>query len=243
MSFFSLFPTVTSSCFSISFFFLFYFFFFFLSFFLSFFISFFLSLPFRRDYDEFPTLRQNVFVSPLHPFARLWEHLRRRGRGHVRLFPPKVRNGEKQLHHEAEQNSIALWSGINKNQDVSTGPLARPFARSLAPLTRSLARSLRSLPRSWGSEFLMSQNDLGMSHSASAAGAGVHKMRLLRLRERRIGIERGEKREPRADDVKGGCPRRLLLHDGGVEAGRRWYSSKRRVTGQEVGNFSCICPQ
>ena len=148
MSFFSLFPTVTSSCFSISFFFLFYFFFFFLSFFLSFFISFFLSLPFRRDYDEFPTLRQNVFVSPLHPFARLWEHLRRRGRGHVRLFPPKVRNGEKQLHHEAEQNSIALWSGINKNQDVSTGPLARPFARSLAPLTRLLAPdcSLRSRP-------------------------------------------------------------------------------------------------
>ena len=29
----------------------------------------------------------------------------------------------------------ALWSGTNKNRDVSTGPLARPFARSLAPLT------------------------------------------------------------------------------------------------------------
>ena len=29
-----------------------------------------------------------------------------------------------------------LWSGTNKNRDVSTGPLARPFARSLAPLTR-----------------------------------------------------------------------------------------------------------
>ena len=50
----------------------------------------------------------------------------------------------------------ALWSGTNKNRDVSTGPLARPFARSLAPFTRSLApdcslRShppLRSLPRS-----------------------------------------------------------------------------------------------
>ena len=60
----------------------------------------------------------------------------------------------------------ALWSGTNKNRDVSTGPLARPFARSLAPLTRSLAldcslclrpplRSLiRSLPRSWESEWL-----------------------------------------------------------------------------------------
>ena len=82
------------------------------------------------------------------------------------------------------RQTIALWSGINKNRDVSTGPLARPFARSLArslaPLTRSLApdcslrsrpppaltRSLaRSLPRSWDSEFLMSQNDLVLSHS------------------------------------------------------------------------------
>ena len=38
----------------------------------------------------------------------------------------------------------ALWSGTNKNRDVSTGPLAR----SLAPLTRSLAPdcSLRSRP-------------------------------------------------------------------------------------------------
>ena len=37
------------------------------------------------------------------------------------------------------RTSSALWSGTNKNRDVSTGPLARPFARSLAPLTRSLA--------------------------------------------------------------------------------------------------------
>ena len=35
----------------------------------------------------------------------------------------------------------ALWSGTNKNRDVSTGPIARPFARSLAPLT-SLTPSL-----------------------------------------------------------------------------------------------------
>ena len=34
-----------------------------------------------------------------------------------------------------------------------------------AALTRSLARSLCSLPRSWESEFLMSQNDLILSHS------------------------------------------------------------------------------
>ena len=39
-------------------------------------------------------------------------------------------------------------SRTTKNQDVSTGPLARPFAHSLAPLTRSLAPdcSLRSRP-------------------------------------------------------------------------------------------------
>ena len=41
-----------------------------------------------------------------------------------------------------------LWSITAKNTDRSTGPLARPFARSLAPLTRSLAPdcSLRSRP-------------------------------------------------------------------------------------------------
>ena len=44
--------------------------------------------------------------------------------------------------------TLALWSGTNKNRDVSTGPLARLFARSVALLTRSLAPgcSLRSLP-------------------------------------------------------------------------------------------------
>ena len=78
----------------------------------------------------------------------------------------------------------ARWSGTNKNRDVSTGPLARPFAYSLAPLTRwlapncllrglpsaaltcSLACSLRSLPRSWESEFLTSQTDLVLYHGA-----------------------------------------------------------------------------
>ena len=34
-----------------------------------------------------------------------------------------------------------LWARIIKNQDKSTGPLARPFARSLVPLTHSLAPS------------------------------------------------------------------------------------------------------
>ena len=42
----------------------------------------------------------------------------------------------------------ALWAKKTKNPDGSTGPLACPFARSLAPLTRLLAPdcSLRSRP-------------------------------------------------------------------------------------------------
>ena len=41
--------------------------------------------------------------------------------------------------HAEAAAAAALWSGTNKNRDVSTGPLARPFAHLLAPLTRSLA--------------------------------------------------------------------------------------------------------
>ena len=52
----------------------------------------------------------------------------------------------------ARFDNAALWSGTNKNRDVSTGPLARPFAHSLALLTRSLAQHcsvrLHSLLRS-----------------------------------------------------------------------------------------------
>ena len=55
--------------------------------------------------------------------------------------------------------TFPLWSITAKNTDCSTGPLARSFACSLA-------RSLHSLPRSWESEFLMSQNDLVLFHSA-----------------------------------------------------------------------------
>ena len=80
------------------------------------------------------------------------------------------------------------WGTTAKNSDVSTGPLACPFARLLTPLTcslapdcslrsrpgpcalaaltRSLARSLHSLPHSWESELFMSHNDLVLSHSA-----------------------------------------------------------------------------
>ena len=42
----------------------------------------------------------------------------------------------------------ALWFRLTKNQDISAGPLARPFALSLTPLTRLLATdcSLRLRP-------------------------------------------------------------------------------------------------
>ena len=51
-------------------------------------------------------------------------------------------------HSKESPPSCPLWSGTNKNRDVSTGPLACPFARSLALLTRLLAPdcSLRSRP-------------------------------------------------------------------------------------------------
>ena len=55
------------------------------------------------------------------------------------------------------------WGRTVENWDVSTGPLARPFARSLAPLTHSLRSALlallarsaaitHSLPSSWQKE-------------------------------------------------------------------------------------------
>ena len=50
----------------------------------------------------------------------------------------KVRFGEERV---GKIRTGALWSGTNRNRDVSTGPLARPFARSLAPLTRGKVNS------------------------------------------------------------------------------------------------------
>ena len=54
----------------------------------------------------------------------------------------------KRVQKALRHTRTALWSGTNKNRDVSTGPLARPFARSLALLIPSLAPdcSLRSRP-------------------------------------------------------------------------------------------------
>ena len=52
------------------------------------------------------------------------------------------------------KESVVLWFKTAINRDVSTGPLARPFARSLAPLTHSLTFSLHTLLRSWEKEWL-----------------------------------------------------------------------------------------
>ena len=96
---------------------------------------------------------------------------------------------------------IARWSEKQelRRKYWATRSSVRSFARtahsfacsgllaSLAPsaaLTRLLARSLRSLPRSWESEFLMSQNDLVLSHSALllSSSSTLH----LLLRRRRL---------------------------------------------------------
>ena len=79
------------------------------------------------------------------------------------------------------QATTSLWYGSTKNRVVSTGPLASPFACLLAPLTRSLTRSLCSLPRSWESKFLMSQNDLVLSHSATCSRFDSSSTRCSRL--------------------------------------------------------------
>ena len=49
---------------------------------------------------------------------------------------------------QKKEERSALWSGTNKNRDVNTGPIARPFALSLTPLTRLVAPdcSLHSRP-------------------------------------------------------------------------------------------------
>ena len=83
------------------------------------------------------------------------------------IRPDNMSEYNKQVRSEIQSPHCGLEQ---TRRDVSTGPLNRPFARSLAPLTLSLApdcslrsrsaaltcslaRSLRSLPRSWESEF------------------------------------------------------------------------------------------
>ena len=92
-------------------------------------------------------LQSFLFIKPMTPVS--YTHLR-----HIpdkrlvfssdpKSFPPI--NGKQSL---SAFTLLALWLITAKNTDCSTGPLARPFARSLAPLTRSLAPdcSLRSRP-------------------------------------------------------------------------------------------------
>ena len=78
--------------------------------------------------------------------------------------------------------SHTLWSKTTENLDGSTGPLAHPFARSLALLTHSLAPHCslcscatlcsfvhfpaHSLPSSWESDSMF-HNALVLSHSAA----------------------------------------------------------------------------
>ena len=61
---------------------------------------------------------------------------------------PAKSSGKREKRVESDRKSggdaksevdAALWSGSTKNTDVSTGPLARLFAHSLAPLPDSLA--------------------------------------------------------------------------------------------------------
>ena len=57
-------------------------------------------------------------------------------------------DADRQRDDNTSDKTSALWSGTNKNRNVSTGPLTRLFACLLAPLTHSLAQdcSLRSRP-------------------------------------------------------------------------------------------------
>ena len=96
---------------------------------------------------------------------------------HSFLSENKRRCTQKKCH-----STDALWSGTSKNRDVSTGPLAHPFARSLALLTHSLAPHCslcwcatlcsfvhfpaHSLPSSWESDSMF-HNALVLSHSAA----------------------------------------------------------------------------
>ena len=78
---------------------------------------------------------------------------------------------------------------------------------SLAPsaaLTRSLASSLRSLPRSQESEFLMSQNDLVLSHSASSSSSlGGSLADFVKKQGRKEGREEGSKKRKKEGKQEG----------------------------------------
>ena len=95
-----------------------------------------------------------------------------RSHGSLRSLPRSWENEFLMSQNDLVSSHSTLWARKIEKPDCSTGPLARPFACSLAPLThwacsalsvllarsaaltRSLAGSLRSLPRSWDSDWL-----------------------------------------------------------------------------------------
>ena len=94
---------------------------------------------------------------------------------------------------------------------------------SLAPsaaLTRSLARSLRSLPCSWGSEFLMSQNDLVLSHSAAAFGPDLGSLRS----------------SLRSLDGRTTFP---ILHRSSIPSDSLWGRSPKKGNNKDHGGLQC----
>ena len=99
-------------------------------------------------------------------------------------------NGTCNIHKFRHQRTMVWNKQESRRKYWATRSSIRSFARtahsfacsgllaSLAPsaaLTHSLTRSLRSLPRSWESEFLMSQNDLVLSHSALSKSTACHR--------------------------------------------------------------------
>ena len=110
----------------------------------------------RKEFEEFPTseflgslLRVNAWLST--------------GRGQFGWVTMVDNSQEYRLYYWATHSSVCLFART-AHSFASSGLLA--LLAPSAALTRSLVPSLRSLPRSWESEFLMSQNDLVLSHSA-----------------------------------------------------------------------------
>ena len=79
-------------------------------------------------------------------------------------------NQESRLKYWATRSSVRSFA--RTAHSFACSGLLASLPLSAAP-TRSLARSLRSLSRSWESEFLTSQNDLVLSHSALASASSL----------------------------------------------------------------------
>ena len=100
---------------------------------------------------------QTLLTVLTHTYTHAHTHTHTRTHTHTHTHTHTQQRNQHQQHANNSvtiKKSSTLWSITAKNTDWSTGPLARPFARSLTLLTRSLARSLCSLPRSWDSKWL-----------------------------------------------------------------------------------------